>query len=267
MLEVVVEHMGLVGEDGEGDVVTHAVGGFDPRLRHGLEDHLRVLCSHPNGSLHPQEVGRVHGGLNLEGGVPKVLEGPEGLLGPLLVWMLGGNGLADCGIVEECASLEISHHHLTGSKSTLGHHVLSIADDVAKHADLRSNVDHVVLGPPEPGRPKAVPVEPGSHLVAVRKDEEGRPIPTLLEALVVLVKVNSLRVGLDQVRVVAVGLCVQKESSFALQVRQRDVGRKRIVTWDEEHEGLRDLKASPDEELSNPVQVGRVGGGGITKGG
>ncbi len=46
---------------------------------------------------------------------------------------------------------------------------------------------------PEAGGAKAVAVQPAADLLAVGEDEEGRAVPALLQALVVLVKVHHLQ--------------------------------------------------------------------------
>lgn len=60
LLEIVVQDVGAVGEDGQGGVVPHAVGGLRPLLRHALDDHLAVLLPHAVPRLQPQHVRRVH---------------------------------------------------------------------------------------------------------------------------------------------------------------------------------------------------------------
>lgn len=58
LLEVVAEHVRLVAQHRERDVVAHAKRGLNARLRHALHHHLRILGAHAVGGLHARVVMR-----------------------------------------------------------------------------------------------------------------------------------------------------------------------------------------------------------------
>mmetsp|Transcript_18872 Transcript_18872/g.47860 ORF Transcript_18872/g.47860 Transcript_18872/m.47860 type:complete len:1344 (-) Transcript_18872:168-4199(-) len=243
LLEVVVQRVGLVRQHRQGDVVTHAVRGLHARLRLRLNHHLRVLSAHAGRGLQLEQRRGVHGGLSEEGGLAQVAQRAQRRLQPLLVGLALGNGARDVGVLVELAALQVSHHHLARPQAALGHDVAGVGDDIAQHANLGRDIDHVVAGAPEAGRAQAVAVQARADLLAVGEHEQRGAVPALLQALVVLVEVHHLRVGLHEVGVVAVRLRHQQ------------------------HQRLGGLGAGAHQQLSQVVQVGRVRLGSRAQGG
>ena len=73
LLEVVVEELGLVGEDGQRRVVAHGADGVDPVADHGDEDLALVLVGVAEGLLEPE-----HGLVVGLGMARRRREGPRG---------------------------------------------------------------------------------------------------------------------------------------------------------------------------------------------
>lgn len=236
LLEVVVDHVGLGGEDREGVVVAHRVGGLDAVCGHVLDHERRVLRGEPERGGAAEVVGGGVHGLRAIGRGVHVAE-PAQPLQPLLVGPPLGDLLGDLGGLVELPVLEVGEDHLAGAQTALGHDAAGVLKDplLAEDADLRCHVGHVVVRHPEAGGAEAVAVEAGADVLAVGEDEQGGAVPALLEALPELVEGDGLGVLLHEVGVVAEGL------------------------GDEHHHGLLGRHPRAHEELGHAVQVGRIG--------
>mmetsp|Transcript_6751 Transcript_6751/g.24330 ORF Transcript_6751/g.24330 Transcript_6751/m.24330 type:complete len:313 (-) Transcript_6751:914-1852(-) len=224
--------MGPAGEHGERNGVSHAEGGLVSVGGHGLDDELRVLDAVPESSLHLQGLLSGHSALaqKVELLAVEVLD----ILGPLGIRLLRGGPLGNVDVRGAGSLPHVDAEHLSRAEASLGHDIGGALKDVPENSHLRGHVDVSVRGLPEPGRPKPVPVEPGADLVSVAEHEKGWAVPSLLQALVILVKGLDLRVLVVQVRVVVVGL------------------------RHEEHHGGLHVELGLGQELGNAVEVGRV---------
>ncbi len=226
LLEVVVQELGLVGEDGQGDVVAHGAYRVDPVADHGHEDEPLVLVGVAEGPLQAE-----HGlvvGLGMGGGGGEVLEPDHVLVEPLPVGMRAGRPLLDLVVVDDPTFLRVDEEHAARLEPLLAHD--PIGWDV-EDPHLGGEDHGVVEGDVIARGPESVAVEDGPHARPVGEGHRRGAVPGLDEGGVVLVE----------------GL---------LRVAHRLVARPGL--GDHHHHRVRERPAREVEEFEAVVEHGRV---------
>mmetsp|Transcript_8442 Transcript_8442/g.24193 ORF Transcript_8442/g.24193 Transcript_8442/m.24193 type:complete len:235 (+) Transcript_8442:3341-4045(+) len=225
--------MGLVRQHCQRDVVTHAVRGLHSSSSHTLDHHLGIFLAKAVGRLELQGVSRAVDCLSWELRRLQLAQ-PGGGLEPLRVRGGVGNLSDDVIMLLEGARLEVSHNDLPGTQAALGNNIGGVVQDVIQHANLRRDVDHVIVGAPEAGRAQTIAIQVGADALAIAEHQQSRAVPSLLQTLPELVESLGFRVLGSQLWVVAV--CLRHKSK----------------------KGLLGGLAGADHQLCQPIKVARV---------
>ena len=182
LLEVVVEHAGLVGQHCEGRIVPHGSQGVTQLLYQGLEHEAHGFDRIAEG-LHAgqQGLGLKAVGLGIWGELSNI---NALLIQPVPVGQLGGEMALDLFVGDHAPGFEVNQEHAARLESAFLDHSRRVDDD---RAHFRSHDALVVVGDVEAGGAKPIPIEHGANVVAVRKGDGRRTIPGLHEARKVLV--------------------------------------------------------------------------------
>ena len=183
LLEVVVEQLGVLREDRQGDVRAHAADGLGAVRSHGAHDHVHVFKGVAEGLLPTQHglvVGLVH-----HGGLWQVVDADQVFLHPVGIGLRRGQLILDLIVGDDAAQLGVHQEHASGLEAPL-------LDDLL-HGDVQDtglarHHDQAVLGVDPPGGAQAIAVQDGADANAVGEGDGGGTVPGLHEAGVVLVE-------------------------------------------------------------------------------
>ena len=190
LLEVVVERLVLVGEDGERRVVAHRADAFLAGLRHRAHQELDVFLGVAERLLAvEQRLGKPGRGRPRR----QVFELDAHAVDPLPVRLGRRELVLQLLVVDDPALLEVDQEHLAGLQAPF-------LDDAVlgdrQHAALRAHDDEAVVGDEVARGPEAVAVERRADLAAVGEDHRRRAVPRLHHRRVVLVEGAPARVHL-----------------------------------------------------------------------
>jgi len=184
LLEVVVEQLGLIGENREGGVVAHRADGPKGVARHRLEVDPQVLegVSEDELAVEDRLVGEVRFRLRCAGDVVEVDEvGVE----PFAIGVFRRDGMFQLLVADDASLFRVDEEHSSGLEAVFVEHAFG---GNVEDADLRSHDDEVVFGDDVARGAQAVSVEDGSHANAVGKGDRGGTVPRLHQAGVVFVE-------------------------------------------------------------------------------
>ncbi len=183
LLEVVVEHLRPVGEDGDRNVAAHRADRILAGQPHRLQEEADVFLRVAERLLPVEQrlrIGRHRADLGRQ-----LLDADLGRVQPLLVRPGRGELLLELGIVDDPTLLQVDQEHLARLQSPL-------LDDLVlgdlEDARLRRHHAEVVLGDDVAGRPQPVAVEGGADQPAVGKRQRRRAVPRLHQRRVILVE-------------------------------------------------------------------------------
>ena len=197
LLEIVVKEVGFAGEHRQGDVIPHAVGGFLAGPRHVVDHQLHVLGGEAEGGLLAQQLqfaqlALLQPGLGVQ--LAPVL-GQPGAIG-----MAGGCLGLHLPVAQQAALLQVNGQHLARAQAPLFNNAALVE---LHHAGFGAHHHVAVVGDAVAGRAQPVAIEGGADAAAIAEHQQGRAIPGLLQASVVLVK------GLDLGATLQLGLLAE----------------------------------------------------------
>ena len=235
LLEVVEEQVGLAREHRQGDVIPHAVGRLLASTGHVFDDEVQVFGAEARGALQLQQLQIAEPALLLPGLGAQV----AALLSkPFAIGMAAGRFGLDLPVAQQPTTVKVDRQHLAGAKTAL-------FDDAAflklDHAGLRTHHHVAIAGDAVAGRTQSVAIQGGADGVTIGEHQQGRTIPGLLQAGVVLVHRPDLRL------VIEFGLIPEGLGHQG----QQAVG---------------DRPAAAHEQLERGVEVGRIAEGRIHQG-
>ena len=188
LLEVGEQELRAIGEYGQGGVVAHGAGWLRAVDRHRLQQDAEVLLCIPERLLQVDQrllvelMAPVAAGL----GVPKRVQVHQVVPQPLAVGLPRRQLRLDRGVVDDAAALRVHQEHPSGVNALLEQHLLG--RDV-ENAHLRGHDQRVVGRDEVTEGTQPVAVEHRANAVSVGEGDEGRAIPRLDEAGVVVVEV------------------------------------------------------------------------------
>ena len=188
LLEVGEQELRAIGEYGQGGVVAHGAGGLRAVDRHRLQQDAEILLCIPERLLQVDQrllvelMATVAAGL----GVQKRVQVHQVVPQPLAVGLSRRQLRLDRGVVDDAAALRVHQEHPSGVNALLEQHLLR--RDV-ENAHLRGHDQRVVGRDEVTEGTQSVAVEHRANAVSVGEGDEGRAIPGLDEAGVVVVEV------------------------------------------------------------------------------
>ena len=228
LLEVVEQHLGLVGKHGQGRVVAHRAHRLGAGYGHRLHQHVQVLERVAEGALQAGERVPAH---RLRGGyLRKQVQVHAVVSEPLIIGLAPGKRLLQLLVVNYARFLGVQQEHAAGVYPVLEAHLLRWH---VQDAHLGGHDQHIGLGDQVPERPQPVAVQHDAYALAVRGSDERRAVPRLHQAGVVLVEV-----ALILWHVHALARCLR----------------------DHHHEGVRKRAAGCQQKLQRVVEARGVAG-------
>ena len=226
LTEVAEEQRVGIRQDGKGRIVAHRADRLGAGCDHRLEDDVDVLLRVAEDLLTLAQ------GVRLEGGDVRGLrqrvQDDALLLQPLAVGTPGAELALDLGVVDQTALRQVEEEHAPGLDAALEQHFLRRH---VEDAGLGGHNEQVVRRHQVAAGTQSVAVQDAADLVAVGSDHQGRPVPGLHEAGMVLVE--GLLLGVHR-NVVRPGL------------------------RDEHHQGVRQRAAAGEQQLEGVVECRRV---------
>ena len=221
LLEIAVEQLRLVGEDGNGRVRAHGAHALLARHRHGREQDREVFLRVAEGLL-TVEQGDVRAGRTGLHGL-QVFQHDLRALQPVAVGMGVGEGLLHLVVGDDAVLLQIHQQHLAWLQAPL-------LDDGflgdRQHADFRGHDHEAILGHDIAGGAQAVAVQGRADLAAVGEGHGGGAVPRLHEGGVIFVEGAAI---LIHERIARPGLGDQHHHGVAERVAALHEEFQRIV--------------------------------------
>ncbi len=172
LLEVVVEQLRAVGQDGQRRVVAHGSDRLHTRRAHRPEDEAHVLEGVAEGQ-HALVQGLGVDAVRLLR-FRQLVDLLKIVLQPLAVRILGGDRALDLGVVDDATLLGVDQEHAARLEAAL---VGDVGGIHIQHADLGAHDHAVVLGDVITRRTQAVAVEHRADANAVREGDRGGAVP------------------------------------------------------------------------------------------
>ena len=183
LLEIAVEQLRLVGEDGDGRIRAHGAHALLARHRHGREQDREVFLRVAEGLLAVEQGDVRAGRAGLHG--LQVFQNDLRALQPVAVGMGVGEGLLHLVVGDDAVLLQIHQQHLAWLQAPL-------LDDGflgdRQHADFRGHDHEAILGHDIAGGAQAVAVQGRADLAAVGEGHGGGAVPRLHEGGVIFVE-------------------------------------------------------------------------------
>ena len=189
LLEIVVEQLRLVRENGQRRVGAHGAERLHPVVRHRADDETQILERVAEALLALQNFAMFRNGTLRRLG--KVFEQEMMFVEPLLVRMRARVFFLQFLVGNDATLLGVHEEHAAGLQPALDRHALGCN---GQHAGLRSHDDHVILGDVVARGAQAVAVETGANTDAVREGNGSRAVPRLHEAGMKFIKRPPFRV-------------------------------------------------------------------------
>ena len=242
LLEVAVERLVFVRQDGQGAVVAHGTDRLFTGCRHRRDQELQVFLGEAEGLLAVQQAHLVGDALGLDArhhgrqsavgtALVKgdVVELDAQVLNPLLVGLAVGEAGFELLVIDHAALLQVNQEHLAGLQAPFAH---DFVFRHGQHAGLGAHDDQVVIGDAVAGRTQAVAVQRGADLATIGEYDRGRAVPRLHHRCVVFVE----------------GLAALVHGGV-------------LLPWlgDHHHHGLADGVARHGQQLKAVVESGGVG--------